>query len=128
MSSELKTANFDSSIIAYKIIEDIKLANVAVVDVTQGSGTLYTIEVDATGTQTHQYLKLKFTTSEVTVGTTPPDFVVMCASNQRFVMNLPAGVPFTSLSAWLTSSQEDTATANSESAAQRFTKVRFITS
>lgn len=127
MSSDLKTANFDSTVLAYKIIDDIKLANVAVVDVTQGSGTLYFIEVDATGTQNHQYLKLKFTTSEVTVGTTTPDFVVMCATNQRFAVSIPGGVPFSSLSAWLTSSQEDSATANSEATAQRFTKVRFIT-
>jgi len=128
MSTFLETANLDNSILAYNIVEDTKLDGTAITDVTQSSGTLYSIEVDATGTQNHQYLKLKLTTSEITVGTTTPDLVVMCASNQRFTLTLPSGVAFTSLSAWLTASQEDSATANSEAAAGRFTQVRFITS
>ncbi len=127
MSTYLKTANLDNSILPYNIVEDTRLDQTAITDVTQGSGTLYFIEVDATGTQSHQYLKLKFTTSEITVGTTTPDFVVMCASNQRFTISLPGGVAFTSLSAWLVSSQEDSGVANAEATAQRYTQVRFIT-
>ena len=119
MSTELKTANLASTILTNKIVVDTKLDQTAVVDVTQGPGTLYAIEVDATATNAggHQYLKLKLTTADVTVGTT-----------KRFVTCFPGGLPYTSLTAWLTSSEADNATTNSEAAAQRNTIVRFVTS
>mgnify|MGYP003121541719 CR=1 FL=1 len=127
MSDQLKTANLDKTKLTYKIVEDTRLDQTAIIDVTQGAGTLRMIEVDATSATSHQYLKLKFVTSAVTVGTTTPDMVIFVARQQRFVLSLPSGVSFTNLSAWLTSSQEDSAAANSEAAAQRYTTVRFIT-
>ena len=128
MSANLKTADVVSSILTYKIVQDTSLNATAIVDVTQGSGTLYSIEVDATSAQAHQYLKLKFTTTEITVGTSTPDAVIMCAAGQRFMMNLPSGIPYTGLSAWLTTSEDDSATTNSENANNRNTIVRFVTS
>jgi hypothetical protein len=128
MSTYLKTANLDRSKITYKIVEDARLDHTAIVDVVQGSGTLRTIEVDATAAQSHQYLKLRFTSTEITVGTTVPEMVLFVASAKRFVTEIPGGITFTGLSAWLTSSQEDSATANAEAAAGRYTIVRFITS
>jgi len=127
MSTLLKTANLDQAKLTYKIVEDERLDQTAIIDVTQGSGALCAIEVDATAATSHQYLKLKFVTSAVTVGTTTPDMVVFVAAQQRFVLSIPGTVAFTNLSAWLTSSQEDSATANTEAANQRYTKVRFIT-
>ena len=56
MSAQLKTANLDSTILSYKIIEDTRLDQTAIVDVTQGSGALRTIEVDATATNAGQKL------------------------------------------------------------------------
>ncbi len=128
MSANLKTADVASSILNYKIVQDTSLNATAIVDVTQGSGTLYSIEVDATAAQAHQYLKLKFTTTEVVVGTSTPDAVIMCASGQRFHLCLPAGIAYTGLSAWLTSSQADSATTNTENSNNRNTIVRFVTS
>jgi hypothetical protein len=130
MSAQLKTANLDSSILANKIVVDTRLDQTAVVDVTQGSGTLYAIEVDATATNAgqHQYLKLKLTTADVTVGQTIPDVVIRCVAEKRFVTCFPAGLPYTSLTAWLTSSEADSAATNSEAAATRYTIVRFVTS
>tara|TARA_R110000823_G_scaffold231341_1_gene358062 strand:- start:108 stop:500 length:393 start_codon:yes stop_codon:yes gene_type:complete len=130
MSTELKTANLASTILTNKIVVDTKLDQTAVVDVTQGPGTLYAIEVDATATNAggHQYLKLKLTTADVTVGQTIPDAMIRCVAQKRFVTCFPGGLPYTSLTAWLTSSEADNATTNSEAAAQRNTIVRFVTS
>jgi|TARA_R100000149_G_scaffold64986_1_gene38162 hypothetical protein len=127
MSNQLKTANLDSSVLSYKIIQDTQLGPDAIVDVTQGSGTLYAIHVDATSATAHQYLKLKLTTSEVTPGTTTPDMMIFVAAQQRFTVSLPSGLAYSSLSAFLTSSQADSATTNTENANQRYTIVRFIT-
>ena len=126
MSTYLKIADLDTTVVSRKIVEDIRLDQTAIVDVTQGSGTLFTIEVDATATQTHQYLKLKFTTTDVTVGTTVPDMMVMCAAAKRFVLEIPGGFSYTGLSAWLVSSEADSGAANSEATAGRYTIVRFI--
>ena len=129
MSTYLKTANLDNTVLSYKIIEDIRLDQTAIVDVTQGSGVLRTIEVDATATNAgqNQHLKLKLTTTEVTVGTTIPDIVIRCIAEKRFIMEFPGGLPFTGLTAWLTSSEADGATTNTEAAATRYTIVRFVT-
>lgn len=127
MSAQLKTAKLDRSVLQNKIIQDTQLGATAIVDVVQGAGTLYALEVDASSANVHQYLKIKLTTSEVTVGTTEPDIVIMCASQKKFTHCIPAGLQFTSLSAWLTTSQAVTATTNSEHAASRFTAVSFIT-
>ena len=130
MSTYLKTANLDKSVLTYKIVDDARVDNPAIIDVTQSSGSLLSIEVDASATNggQHQYLKLKFQTTSVTVGTTVPDMVLFVAAQSRFTTNIPGGISFTGLTAWLTSSQEDSATANTEAAAGRYTIVRFTTS
>ena len=128
MSTDLKTANVDNSILSFKIVADKEIDEVAIVDVTQGAGTLYKIEVDATAATSHQYLKLKFTTTEIAVGTTTPDMVLMCASQKRTLLCLPGGLAYTGLSAWLVTSQADSANTNTESSNNRNTTVRFITS
>lgn len=129
MSTYLKTANLDSTILSYKIVSDTRLDQTAIVDVTQGSGVLRTIEVDATATNAgqHQYLKLKLTTTEIAVGTTIPDVTIKCVAEKRFITEFPGGLPFTGLTAWLTSGEADGATTNSEAAAARYTIVRFVT-
>jgi len=129
MSTYLKTANLDSSILSYKIVEDIRLDQTAITDVTQSDGTLYSIEIDASAANQNQtqYLKLKLQTGDVTVGTTPPDIMIECVAQQITTVNFPSGVAFTTLSAWLTSSNADAATTNTEAAAGRYTIVRFVT-
>lgn len=129
MSAQLKTANLDSTVLTYKIVEDTRLDQTAIVDVTQGSGVLRTIEVDATlaNQGSNQHLKLKLTSTEVVVGTTVPDIVIRCIGQKRFITEFPGGLPFTGLTAWLTSSEADNATTNTEAAAGRYTVVRFVT-
>tara|TARA_R110000824_G_scaffold26028_8_gene90048 strand:+ start:623 stop:1015 length:393 start_codon:yes stop_codon:yes gene_type:complete len=129
VSAQLKTANLDSKILSYKIVEDTRLDQTAIVDVTQNSGVLRTIEVDATAANqgNNQHLKLKLTTTEVVVGTTIPDIVIRCIAQKRFITEFPGGLPFTGLTAWLTSSEADNATTNTEAAAGRYTIVRFVT-
>jgi hypothetical protein len=130
MSSYLKTSDVSGTKLTYKIISDDRLDQTAVVDVTQGSGTLCAVKVDATSATSHQYLKLMLTSSEITVGTTIPEITLMCAAQKRSILNLPSGLNYTNLSAWLVTSQNDTGSgsdANSEAAAQRYTKVTFIT-
>lgn len=128
MSAQLKTANLDSSILTYKLIADTRLDQAPIVDVTQKSGVLRTIEVDATAaTGSPQYLRLKLTTTEVTAGTTIPDIMIECTAAKRFITEFPGGLAFTGLTAWLTTGQADNAATNSEAAATRYTIVRFVT-
>ena len=128
MSAQLKTANLDSSILTYKLVADTRLDQAPIVDVTQKSGVLRTVEVDATAaTGSHQYLKLKLTTTEVTVGTTIPDITIKWVAEKRFITEFPGGLAFTGLTAWLTTGVDDDAATNTEAAATRYTIVRFVT-
>tara|TARA_R110002111_G_scaffold35800_4_gene69909 strand:- start:85 stop:471 length:387 start_codon:yes stop_codon:yes gene_type:complete len=127
MSAQLKTANLDKSVLSYKIVSDTRLDQNAITDVTQGSGTLRSIEVDASGASADQYLKIKLTTTEVVVGTTVPDIMLKCILQKRFVTEFPGGLQFTGLSAWLVSSAGDSSDACPEAAAGRYTIVRFVT-
>ena len=55
MSTYLKTANLDKSVLTYKIVDDARVDNTAIIDVTQGSGRLLSIEVDASATNGGQH-------------------------------------------------------------------------
>tara|TARA_R110000744_G_C19205005_1_gene545408 strand:- start:462 stop:848 length:387 start_codon:yes stop_codon:yes gene_type:complete len=127
MSAQLKTANLDKSVLSYKIVSDTRLDQNAIIDVTQGSGTLRSIEVDASAASADQYLKIKITTTEVVVGTTVPDIMLKCILQKRFITEFPGGLQFTGLSAWLVSSAGDSSDACPEAAAGRYTIVRFVT-
>ena len=127
MSTYLKTANISSTILTYKIIQDTRLSQVAIIDVTQGSGSLRTIEYDALNNTGGQRLKLKLTTTEVVVGTTVPDIVVEVEPTKKGIIEFPGGLSFTGLSAWLVSGLDDAAATNTENAAGRYTTIRFVT-
>ena len=106
----LKTADFDSSILPYKIIHDTALSGsnsgtaTARVDMTNGeSGSLYSIEV-VNGAGNPVYLKMTFTETTVTVGTTQAQLMIKVAASTTVNYNMPEGVDFTTLSMWTVSS------------------------
>jgi|TARA_R100000482_G_scaffold17557_1_gene5068 hypothetical protein len=127
MSANLKTANLASTILRHKIVVDTTLDQVAISDITQGAGTLNAIMYDATGTQNNQVLKLSFTTSDITVGTTVPDVMFFIPPNTKSQILFPSGMSFTSLSAWLVMDFDTSSNTNTEAAANRNTAVRFVT-
>ena len=133
MSTNIKIANVDEAGLTNKIIKDIRLADTsspsAIVDVTQESGDLYYLSVDASACSgAAQWLNLYLVTSEVTVGSTNPDVHIKIPASARFKMSFPTGLPFTSLSASLLTTSENTATANSEAGANRFAIFHAVTS
>ena len=133
MSTNLKTANLDESVLEYKLINDIRLADAnpptAIVDVTQESGSLYYLSLDASACSgAAQWLNLYLVTSEVTVGTTHPDVHIKIPASTRFKMSFPAGLPFTALSASLLTGDENASSANTEAAASRFAILNVVTS
>ena len=127
MSANLKTANLATAILRNKIVSDTSLSEVAISDITQGSGVLTSILYDATGTQNPQVLKLVFTTTDITVGTTVPDAMFLIPANTKSQILMPSGVSYTGLSAWLVMDLAVSSNTNTEAAAQRNTAVRFVT-
>ena len=132
MSTNLKIANVDEAGLTNKIVNDIRLADAnpptAIVDVTQESGSLYYLSLDASNCSNAQWLNLYLATSEVAVGTTHPDVHIKIPATTRFKVSFPAGLQFTSLSASLLTTSENTATANTEAAANRFAILNAVTS
>jgi hypothetical protein len=132
MSTNLKTANLDESVLEYKLINDIRLADAnppsAIVDVTQESGKLYYLSLDASNCSNAQWLNLYLVTSEIAVGTTHPDVHIKIPATTRFKMSFPAGLPYTALSASLLTTSENTATANTEASNNRYAILNVVTS
>jgi hypothetical protein len=129
MSSNLKTANFDSSVLRYKLVSDSSLTGAAIVDVTQESGTLYYVTLNAlTGINNNYYVKFKFTTGEVVVGTTEPDLVLYLAQDTELKLHMPAGVAYTALSVWMVDSADDNGTAQTTSGNSASVTLTMVTS
>ena len=116
MSSNLKTADFDASILPYKIITDSAIGAAAIVDVTQESGTLNYVTVDAVTGISHDYfLKLCLTSSEITVGTTVHDICFKVKQGKVTKASFPGGIPFSSLSAWVVDDASEQSSAHTTS-------------
>jgi len=116
MSENLKTANFELSILPYKIITDSSIGAAAIVDVTQESGALYYVTVDAVTGISHDYfLKLCFTSSEITVGTTIHDICFKVKQGKVTKANFPGGISFSSLSAWVVDDASEQSSAHTTS-------------
>lgn len=112
MSSNLKIASFDTSVLQYKIVNDSSITNAPLVDVLQGSGVLRDISLDlSTGINNDYYLKLWLQSASLTLGTTPPDIIIKADDDQIVRMNFPGGIPFSALSAALVDSNADNSAA-----------------
>tara|TARA_R110000796_G_scaffold247118_1_gene372352 strand:+ start:266 stop:664 length:399 start_codon:yes stop_codon:yes gene_type:complete len=115
MSSNLKIASFDGSVLAYKIVTDSSIGAAGIIDVMQAGGSLRDITLDlATGINNNYYLKLWLQTASVVVGGntgTPPDMIIKADQDQIIRMNFPGGIPFSALSAALVDGNVDTSDA-----------------
>lgn len=101
-----KTADFDSSILPYKIIQDTDLGTAggttanARVDMTNGeSGLLYSIQIDNRSGNAI-YFKMTFTETSVTVGTTEAQLMIKVPATTVEDVTMPEGIDFTTLSMW----------------------------
>ena len=74
------------------IIFDSAPSNTAVEDVTGGAGTWYTVVYKSGSSETH-YLKL-FDASDITAGTTEPNWVLQLKPSDTTVWTVPDGVTF----------------------------------
>ena len=133
MSTLLKIANVDEAGLTHKIINDVRFADAAsptaLVDVTQESGSLYYLTVDASACSGNpQWLNLYLVSSEVTIGTTNPDVHIKIPASARFHMSCPTGLPFTSFSASLLTTDQNAGTGNDEAAATRYAILNAVTS
>lgn len=120
-------ANFDSSVLKYKLFEDSDVNNVLREDITQGvAGKLYGIDFDNNRGQA-AYLKITLTQSGVAIGTTSPEIMFYVASTSGEARYwIPEGIAFTELSFWAVQlARDDNSAALSGGSAS---KVRLITS
>ena len=117
MSNNLKIA--DLSNLTYKVVYDSTLTSTAIVDVTQGSGYLYSIAVANTDANDAGTLKICLSATSVTVGGnsgTPPDIEVKVTANTTTKIQIPGGVAFSKLSLWQTTHPADDSTTSSSTA------------
>jgi|TARA_R100001594_G_scaffold113411_1_gene148264 hypothetical protein len=124
----LKTANFDSSVLQYKLVSEDSLST-PIVDVTQSSGSLYYIKLDAvTGISNDYYVKFCFTESEITVGTTSADMILYLKQATDLCVSIPGGIPFTKLSVWTVDGPKDSISARTTSGNSSTVKLTMVTS
>ena len=81
----------------YKIINESACTNVAVVNVTSEPGSIYSISIDNSNSQSESYFKF-FDSDSVTIGATVADMVLKVAASSKYVYDIPKGLPFTYLS------------------------------
>ena len=119
----LTTADFSPTILTYKMAQETGANATAVVDVTGGGGSLYSIHVDNQAGNP-SYVKFAFTTTEITVGTTPPDLMIEVAASSVKDVTMPDGIPFSNLSFWCVAGAADN---NTVAPAQNVT-IRIVAS
>jgi hypothetical protein len=122
MSSNLKIAKFNSSVLPYRIVTDTTLTNDPIIDVTQGSGTIYEVHVTVAAGNNY-YLKLFLQTASIALGTTPPDVVIKTDASSTTRMSFPGGLPYTALSAVIVDGAADNSSAKTGSGAVDITIV-----
>ena len=117
MSNNLKTVNLPN--LTYKLIYDSTLDATPLIDVTQGSGYLYSFAVANTDAQDAGCFKLSLSATTVTVGGntgTSPDIQVKVAASTTVRVTIPGGVPYTKLSCWQTTDPSLTSSTATSSA------------
>jgi len=105
MSTNLKTARFDTETLTYKIVSDTALTHASMDDVTASSGFLHSITV-VNGANAG-YLKITLTEATVVVSTTVPDIMIKVPASTTVRVTIPSGVAFTKLSLWQTTLSTD---------------------
>lgn len=125
----LKTAEFNSTILPYKVVYESALSGsnsgtaTPQVDLTQGIvGKLHVIDVINAGAAV--YLKMTLTETSVAVGTTNPQIMLKIGVSKSVRYTIPEGVDFTVLSMWCVTASAVNATTGPGAAVQ----VTLITS
>ena len=107
----LSAAQFDSSVLAYKIIKQTITNATANVDVTSESGSLYSIKI-VNASSSNGYVKLTLSEAAPTVGTTVPELMIRANSGETKQWSIPSGLPFTKLSFWCVTGPTDANTTS----------------
>lgn len=112
----LKTADFDSSILPYKIINESALSGsgsgtaTVLEDLTNGeSGQVLAITAH-NASAAIQVLKMTFTEASVTLGTTNPELMLTLPASTVLRYTMPEGIDFTTLSMWCVTSTANNGT------------------
>jgi hypothetical protein len=86
----------------YKIVNDSDSNATAEVNVTGGSGRIYSIRIKNDASSNASYVKFKLTTGTTTVGTTEPDMMLIARASVDEKYIFPGGLPFDQLTFWST--------------------------
>ena len=112
----LKTADFDSAILPYKIINETVLSGsgsgtaTVLQDLTNGeAGQLLSITAH-NASAAIQILKMTFTEASITLGTTTPELMLTLPASTVLRYTMPEGIDFTTLSMWCVTSTAENAT------------------
>jgi hypothetical protein len=112
----LKTADFDSAILPYKIINETVLSGsgsgtaTVLQDLTNGEvGQLLSITAH-NASAAIQILKMTFTEASITLGTTTPELMLTLPAATVLRYTMPEGIDFTTLSMWCVTSTAANAT------------------
>ena len=81
----------------YKIINEPTCTNTAIVNATSESGSIFSISIDNSLSQSDSYFKF-FDAESVTMGATIADMVLKVKASSTYVFDIPKGLPFTYLS------------------------------
>ena len=79
--------------IATRLVVQTSATSTADTNVLGSAGVVYTVDVDNTANVAASYVKL-YDNAAPTVGTTPPDMVVLVPASQRRQVVVPEGVSF----------------------------------
>ena len=91
----------------YKVIVDTSCSNTAVENLTAEPGSIYSISLDNSGSQSDSYFKF-FDAIDVTMGSAVADMVLKVKASSKYVFEIPKGLPFTYLSFACTANQNPT--------------------
>ena len=117
----LKLANLPADTLPYKIVSENDFTGL-LTDITAGSGTLHYIKFKSTAVTANNqvgqsyYVKISFSSSAITVGTSTPDMMFQITGSSggtELAIPLPGGIPFSALSLWVVDSNADNATTRS---------------
>tara|TARA_R110002012_G_scaffold285299_1_gene476395 strand:+ start:87 stop:485 length:399 start_codon:yes stop_codon:yes gene_type:complete len=112
-----KLANLPDDVLPYKIATETDFTGL-LSDITQSSGTLNYLKFKSTTLAANSsgvsyYVKISFSSSAITVGTSTPDMMFQITGSSggtEIAIPLPGGIPFSTLSLWVVDSNADNAT------------------
>jgi hypothetical protein len=107
----LSAAQFDATVLKYKIVKQTITNATPNIDVTSEPGSLYSIKV-VNGSSSTGYFKLTISESSVTVGTTVPEMMMKVAAAETKQWAIPEGLSFTKLSFWCVTDSADSNTTS----------------